>query len=360
MDYYEEFGLSPDASPEEIRQAHKRLAWLLHPDRLQDPELRRLAECQMKRLNAIYSVLADSERRREYDLSRQQEGAGISLPAPPVPAPPPRRRPNAVWALAAAACLVALYWTFSGYSARGPQAVSVARAGPVQLEPPRPTAESREVNAQSRRRQSGAGARAGSRAAVVSERQEQDTEELRRALRQAEAERDAILAQAARLRLSLKDIARAGEEAAPAGEGARPLPGASPARTLPPESPRLAGTWFYIPQTVDFASKDVYPPEYIDLTISEENGIVRGRYWARYRVPDRAISPEVFFRFQGEANESGVFSWTGRGGAHGEIRLRLISDETLEVVWLASELGQQMGLGSGTAVLIRQKRAERY
>lgn len=352
MDYYEEFGVSPEASPEEIRQAHKRLAWLLHPDRLQDPELRRLAECQMKRLNAIYSVLADPERRREYDLARQQEIAGICPPPPAaVPAPSPSRRPNAIWALAAAICVLALYWTFANHPARKPQAATVVPAGAVPLEPPRTAAENQQSKAPRRRRPPGAGARAGSQGPLVSEMQEAD--ELRRALKQAEAERDAVRAQMARLRESLREIRGAGEVAPPP-------PGASRASTPSPEGPRLTGTWFYIPQTVDFASKEVYPPEYIDLIISEENGIVRGRYWARYRVPDRAISPEVFFRFQGEANESGLYSWTGRGGAQGEIRLRLISDEKLEVVWLASELGQQMGLGSGTAVLIRQKPAGRY
>jgi curved DNA-binding protein len=67
MDYYEEFGISRTATTEEIRQAHKRLARLLHPDRLQEDDLQHLAECQMKRLNVIYGVLVDPEKRSEYD-----------------------------------------------------------------------------------------------------------------------------------------------------------------------------------------------------------------------------------------------------------------------------------------------------
>ena len=69
MNFYEEFGLSPSASAEEIAQAHKRLARLLHPDQLQDEDLRRLAECQMKRLNAIYAVLSDPQQRLAYPLA---------------------------------------------------------------------------------------------------------------------------------------------------------------------------------------------------------------------------------------------------------------------------------------------------
>jgi curved DNA-binding protein CbpA len=356
MDYYEEFGVSPDASLEEIRQAHKRLARLLHPDQLQDPELRRLAECQMKRLNAIYSVLADPERRREYDLARQRDAAGIVSPLLPVEtaAAPAGQRRNLVWTIAAAACALTLYWTFAHYPARGPQAAGLVPPGRAAIEPPRPSPETPRTPAPNRRRPPAGPAREASQAPAAPDGSE--AEELRAALKQAEAQRDAALAQMARLKLSLTELRRAGESPEPGSEPALASVAAPPA----PSGPRLAGTWFYVPQTVDFASKDMYPPEYIDLTISEENGLVRGRYWARYRVPDRAISPEVFFRFQGEANESGLYSWTGRGGAHGEVRLRLISDETLEVVWLASELGRQMGLGSGTAVLTRQKRPERY
>lgn len=355
MDYYEEFGVSPDASPDQIRQAHKRLARLLHPDRFQDPELRRLAECQMKRLNAIYAVLADPERRREYDQARGQRAAGAPPPLPPTDAPAfPSRRPNFVWILAAAACAFALYWAFRSAPARAPQPAVFAPFSPSRLDEPRPAAGNQESKAQ-KRRPPGAGAAGGAPAPAVTDGEAID--ELRRALRQAEAQRDAALAQMAKMKQSASEPRRISEAPASTSE---PEPPTLAAAAAPPAGPRLAGTWFYVPRSVDFASKDVYPPEYIDLTISEENGIVRGRYWARYRVPDRAISPEVFFRFQGEANESGLYSWTGRGGARGEVRLRLISDETLEVVWLASELGQQMGLGSGTAVLIRQKRAERY
>ncbi len=358
MDYYEEFGVPPDASLEQIRQAHKRLAWLLHPDRLQDPELRRLAECQMKRLNAIYSVLADPERRREYDLARQPEAAGIVPPVLPVEnaAPPRGWRRNGVWAMAAAACAFTLYWTFAYNPARGPQAAALLPVGQAALEPPQPPPQKNRTVPGTRRRPAGQRNASDTPAAPAGP----DTEELRRALKQVEAQRDAVLAQMARLRLSLNELQRFGEAPPTPGAAAPPAPG-SAAETPPSStSPRLAGTWFYVPQTVDFASKDLYPPEYIDLIISEENGIIRGRYWARYRVPDRAISPEVFFRFQGEANESGLYSWKGRGGASGEIRLTLISDEELQVVWLANELGRQMGLGSGTAVLIRQRRPERY
>jgi curved DNA-binding protein CbpA len=44
MNYYEELGLKPSASAEEIRQAYRELARLLHPDQHQEEGLRRAAE----------------------------------------------------------------------------------------------------------------------------------------------------------------------------------------------------------------------------------------------------------------------------------------------------------------------------
>jgi len=67
MNYYEELGLTPEATPEEIHQAHRKLTKLLHPDQQTDETLRRLAEAQMRRLNAIVDVLSDSDSRKKYD-----------------------------------------------------------------------------------------------------------------------------------------------------------------------------------------------------------------------------------------------------------------------------------------------------
>ncbi len=69
MNYYEEFGVISTASTEEIRQAYRLLARLLHPDAQLDPEMRAAAERQMRRVNEIRAVLTDPRRRREYDKS---------------------------------------------------------------------------------------------------------------------------------------------------------------------------------------------------------------------------------------------------------------------------------------------------
>jgi len=69
MTYYEELGVTPGASAEEIRHSYRTLARLVHPDRFQDESVKRLAELQMRRLNQILSTLTDPEERRRYDLS---------------------------------------------------------------------------------------------------------------------------------------------------------------------------------------------------------------------------------------------------------------------------------------------------
>jgi hypothetical protein len=67
LNYYEEFGVISNASTEDIRQAYKVLARLLHPDAQVDERLRAAAERQMRRINEILAVLTDPRRRREYD-----------------------------------------------------------------------------------------------------------------------------------------------------------------------------------------------------------------------------------------------------------------------------------------------------
>jgi curved DNA-binding protein CbpA len=67
MNYYEELGVSQQATEQEIRKAHRRLVKLMHPDAQPDQSLKLLAETQMRRLNSIVSTLLDREQRQEYD-----------------------------------------------------------------------------------------------------------------------------------------------------------------------------------------------------------------------------------------------------------------------------------------------------
>ncbi|MGC9967996.1 MAG: DnaJ domain-containing protein [Syntrophobacteraceae bacterium] len=63
-DYYETLSVSPDATPEEIKKAYRKLALETHPDR--NPGDAR-AEERFKKINEAYGVLSDSSKRAQYD-----------------------------------------------------------------------------------------------------------------------------------------------------------------------------------------------------------------------------------------------------------------------------------------------------
>ncbi|MFB4314688.1 J domain-containing protein [Actinomadura sp. 21ATH] len=64
-DAYEILGVRPDASPDEVRRAHRELILRHHPDRVLDPAAKAAAERRTRLLNAARDVL--SRRRDEYD-----------------------------------------------------------------------------------------------------------------------------------------------------------------------------------------------------------------------------------------------------------------------------------------------------
>ena len=83
-DLYAVLGVSRDASVVEIRDAYRRLARQLHPDRARD------AGDGMAAVNEAYRVLGDPGRRAVYDASRRTSPGARSNPAPSTSAPVPR------------------------------------------------------------------------------------------------------------------------------------------------------------------------------------------------------------------------------------------------------------------------------
>lgn len=380
MNYYEELAVSPDASTEEIREAYRQLARLLHPDRSLDERSRRLAETQMRRLNAIVEVLSNAAKRQQYDLELRCRISTLARTPETVAAPQRRwnldlllcrlrdyRHPNNAWIVACTTVVLALFWTFReslSESKHPPPSVAVEPLGQLADSRERPRSETRHAKMPELR---------------ALEYLEGQIEYWRRHSEQMRGERDAAIGQVSRLESSIADLmSRTPLAAAPAICPAsppavsplepavsepmfsKPAP-AKPNRASPapvhPNGPSLAGAWHYIPASGRGRLRDnLYSPEFIECVVVEDAGALHGRYRARYRVPDRAISPDVAFQFTGKEGEDSVhLPWTGPGGAKGEVRLRLLNPDSLEVAWVASHLGTAQGLGSGTATLVRRR-----
>jgi hypothetical protein len=85
-DYYKILGLTPAATPAEVKKAYRKLAFEHHPDRNPgDPQ----AAARFIEIAEAYEILADPERRRSYDRTYKPSSGGAkgatgSTPPPPV------------------------------------------------------------------------------------------------------------------------------------------------------------------------------------------------------------------------------------------------------------------------------------
>ena len=353
MTHYDEFGLPPTASLEEIQRAHRSLAKLLHPDPIQDGEVSRVAESQLKRLNGIYSILVDPGRRQQYDLQTVRPlAAGWRMP-------PGGRWWMTRWCVPAGAAALSLVAGFQaanwwGWANKGRAAERI-----VYLD-----------------RQPGVNSLPVSGTARVEHRRSEgappdlaDSRELRRMLNQVISERDHALA---RLTVLRPTAAAADTFAIPAvvkptipAINAEPPPTPMPGNSTPPpvqsEAPQparpgsISGTWIFSAPSVRTSPPGRYAAEYIEMLVTEKDSLLWGRYRARYKVPDRAISPEVQFFFEGVSAGERRYAWRGEAGSAGEIQLRLLPDATLSVIWFTNQFGRGLTLASGTAVLVRRR-----
>jgi hypothetical protein len=349
--YYEELGIAPDASPEQIRDAFRLNVRLLHPDQQTDPQLKEIAEKQMRKLNRIYATLSDPDRRSEYNEMLDEEFA------PPLILNSPsanlrKLTSRLAWMGAIVISAGLLMWLASdntpAVQSRAPDVNPSAAAQPSST---------------------------GTAAAETEAQSSRELGELRAELRSAIIERDAATHELDRLRRSAPaprptpSTPLEGPEVRPPvtitelpaasrlpAFTSAPLPRSGLSRTDKPVNRQMGGFWFYAkpPQGQINKNKTLYPPEYIETTITEDGSSIHGSFRARYVIVDRAISPDVDFTFTGTQNGLQVSCpWTGSGGSKGDLTLRLTSENSMRLDWTASELGA-LGLSSGTAVLTRR------
>ena len=414
MTYYEELGVPAEASREEIRQAYKKLVRLLHPDHCGDPATRVLAELQMRRLNGILEVLSHPGERANYDRSLVEGGPIWQCDATARDDVTRRVPPgwdglwcDARWRRPATAgdafCAQPADWEVARAEAseRAQRAAHPSGSQPglqpgIQL---KPCANGCAWRREARRRRSAIWRSAGVLAAVMGlllfYALMPSIPPVRQPVMQADANPRPLPAPSARRRArapsppasAAQDAAReAAHDAVHQGDAATqvlagyspaaedrpweapstpnadhtPVPEAIRAPTAagdhpPSEAPnRLSGDWVFVPAVETVKSR--YPPEFIELRLREHEGAMRGSYRARYRVADRAISPNVAFQFEGHTGvEGGVLPWLGPGESQGEVTLRLLANGNLQVAWEADRLGEELGLISGAATLVRKR-----
>lgn len=339
MNYYEELGVSPSASLAEIQQAYRSLVRIIHPDHQQDARLRKLSELQLLRLNQIAHTLADPVKRAEYD-SRVAGGGGVSHPAAVEPA-----RQEAVRTAA----------PVMGRTVRGQQLASILFlglsaavvgigafiwlsernvAGPARAEGNRAAAAPAAVASKP-----AVGAKAPDVAAPVAERltEAPKAEAVKAPEEKRWAAGPAIVAEKA-----AKPRETAAVKTSVEPEKTKPAEPAEPAKARR----GLAGRWLY-------ASRgDSDGQQMVEMQLALRDGQLRGKYYARYRGAEAEGSPEVRFQFAGREGAT-LMPWSSSTGARGEVRIKPLSRDRVEVTWFTTVHGADDRLVSGRAVLRR-------
>jgi curved DNA-binding protein CbpA len=324
MTHYEELGVEPSASSEEIHRAFRKAAKILHPDKHVEEDLKRLAESQMRRLTEIAETLGDPARRASYDASLaahpavpSTEHAPETIPAPPFFTPP-------LLAGLFLGCL--LMYCASQLINPADRAVP---AKPYIAETPQPReAEVKTVPP------------ANPSARVYN------------TLRSPQPQTASLAAPETNVEEPLPPPTPVIAQASPSVPDPLPQP-SLPALTIPRPTSSLAGIWLHAKNSGGKPASWRYTAEYVELRLSEHSGEVIGSYRSRYRIPDRALMPEVAFRFRGP-KEASEFPWRLDSGIQGTIRLQLYGADQLEASWQVREGAPEYGLTAGSATLIRR------
>ncbi|MGA2119721.1 MAG: J domain-containing protein [Bryobacteraceae bacterium] len=373
MNYYEELGLCREASVQEIRQAYKVLARLVHPDGQGDAVVREMAERQMKRLNEILATLTDTRKRREYDSSLYAPMVAFAPASATPDAPPPAARVAAVhrqavrvrpqpepwrthlpaWAdslllnwfwIVLMMVVLSVGWWYVAAGKATPAAVIASHVRNPAVKEAHPTRRPAPVVTRHKGLQPTQRAphplASHSRPAPKSVGSIEATQMPLREAPSARPTVDAVPAQAA----------------APPPAVAPAEPDRGPARSEP-AAPSFAGNWFYVRDNGAAPAPGAYLATYVEFLLTEAHGELSGDYRAYFRIPDLAMSPEVSFRARGQSptGDSARLNWTAANGARGQVELTLRGPNQMIVTWWTTELGRQEALASGTARLVRQQ-----
>lgn len=318
MTYYEELGLPPYATEAEVKRSYKRLTLLLHPDQHQDPEIKVLADVQMRRLNEIVETLTDPERRRAYDRDLRTYLHNVRQNSSFYPLIWLRNNRGWILVTGSVFLFVGAALLIPSFDPASQPAVAQVQASDLAVTKP-PVEHVMRVPANK------PVARAQRPTVPVSVRAQFP-----------KAGVEPLLPEAPSL------------TANPEPMGWSP----NPMAIRPPVEANLVGKWIFTPDPLDRPDPKTFPAEYVELTILAAENRLRGNYRSRYKLSDHSLSPYANFIFDGPAN-AGTFDWRGDGGARGQVTLQFQSEDTLQVNWFATKMGTELSLGSGSATVFR-------
>jgi hypothetical protein len=138
------------------------------------------------------------------------------------------------------------------------------------------------------------------------------------------------------------EIPQAQPQSVPQEKAQPPAP--KPAQTaaaVPPAQPALpslSGRWVYSRAS---KSGSPFPPESINLMMTEAYGQVRGIFSGRYRVPrNRKFAPKVTLNFEGAIHPgTSKFTFTSPDGMKGDLEIIRLpgKQDAIEVVWTSPQ-----------------------
>lgn len=350
MTIYDELGLTPDATDEQIRQAHRQLVKLLHPDLQQDPELRKIAQLQLMRINRMVEQLLHSSRSSVVVSSELPRITGTTLPQALSVSAVHRawqKRERAWKQIALLSCGVAAVALLAFALPEPPIRSQATVPPPVSTTTAKTPRNDASESANVRVPRVAVGDSAQRTSARESSQEMPDVE------------------------LPLADRPGAQGSGGSVGQDAPPLvadeaeeltpaPTVATAKPAPPKQD-LHGVWLYAGDPGPVAPSKLYPPEYIELRLTQEpDGTLSGEYRGRYAVTDLAISPSIAFRFREKNPNLSAVVWSGARGSSGTVSLQLVRPDLLQVVWktTTSASAQAEGgtqLSYGAATLIRRR-----
>lgn len=116
----------------------------------------------------------------------------------------------------------------------------------------------------------------------------------------------------------------------------------------------VVGEWAY-KHKKQKTGPNLYPPEFIHLTLAKDGEGLRGNFSARYNVPQMSpVSPDVNFELRSIDETAQHFNWKASDGGEGTFTIAKVEGKWLRIEWRRTNRVPRGALSKGEATLARQ------